>query len=74
MRHTSTHYYVQVQEKGKSPAIIHHTVNKEKDEYYYKFIDRKKAQALADAEKKISPNFKFRVVKCSTTYDAKPWF
>jgi len=74
MKHTSSHFYVQAQEKDNAPEIVHHTHNKEENEYYYKFIDRKKAQALAEAEKKITPNVKFRVVKHTTSIEAKPWF
>ena len=32
------------------------------------------AQELAEAEKKMTPEHKFRVVKCTETYDPKPWF
>ena len=37
-------------------------------------IKRKKAKALAEAEKKITPEIKFRVVKCIETYQPDPWF
>ena len=69
-----THYYVQAQKEGEAPEIVYHTHDKETDEYYHKFIDRKKAKALAEAEKKITPDIKFRVVKCTETYDADSWF
>ena len=29
---------------------------------------------MNEAEKKITPDVKFRVVKCTETYDAEPWF
>ncbi len=69
-----THYYVQVQKEGESPQIVYHTYNKEEKEYYHKFLDRKKAKALAEAEKKLTPNEKFRVVKCTETYETDAWF
>lgn len=69
-----THYYVQAQKEGEAPEIVYHTYDKETDEYYYKFLERKKAKALAEAEKKITPEIKFRVVKCIETYQPDPWF
>lgn len=50
------HYYVQAQKEGELPEIVYHTYNEKKKEYYYKFLDRKKAKALAEAEKKITPD------------------
>lgn len=69
-----THYYVQAQKEGEAPEIVYHTHDKETDEYYYKFLERKKAKALAEAEKKITPEIKFRVVKCIETYQPDQWF
>ena len=69
-----THYYVQAQKEGEAPEIVYHTYDEEEKEYYHKFLERKKAKALAEAEKKITPEVKFRVVKCTETYDAEPWF
>ena len=69
-----THYYVQALVEGSAPQVVYHTHHKDKNEYYHKFLDRKKAQELAEAEKKITPEHKFRVVKCTETYDPKPWF
>ncbi|MEL7600595.1 MAG: hypothetical protein AAGU18_10935 [Proteiniphilum sp.] len=68
-----THYYVQAQEVGL-PEIVSHTYDKKTKEHFYKFLDRKKAQALLEAEKKATPNVKFRVLKCTETYDAGSWF
>lgn len=73
-KHSFTHYYVQVQREGENPQIVYHTYDEEEKEYYHKFIDRKKAKALAEAKKKLTPNEKFRVVKCTETYDTEPWF
>ena len=50
-----THYYVQVLVEGSLPQVVHHTYDEKVHEYYYKFFDRKKAQKLAEAEKKITP-------------------
>lgn len=68
-----THYYVQAQEDNELPEIVSHTYDTKTKEYLYKFLDRKKAQALLAAEKKATPNVKFRVVKCTETYDVGTW-
>ena len=68
-----THYYVQAMEKGKLPVIVSHTYDEKTKEHFYKFLDRKKAQALLEVEKKVTPNVKFRVVKCTETYDSGSW-
>ena len=69
-----THYYVQAKEEGGLPEIVSHTYDEKKKEHFHKFLDRKKAQELLEAEKKATPNVKFRVVKCTETYDAGNWF
>jgi len=73
VNHSFTHYYVQVEVEGKNPQIVYHTHDEETNEYYHKFLERKKAKALAEAEKKITPNHKFRVMKCVETYTADAW-
>ena len=47
---------------------------KKKKKHYHKFLDKKKAQELLEAEKVATPNVKFRVVKCTETYDVGTWF
>ena len=68
-----TYYYVQAQVKGKDPQIVYHTHDKKAKKYYHKFLDRKKAKALAEAEKKLTPDVLFRVVKLTETYIASEW-
>ena len=68
-----TSYYVQAQKEGNLPQIVYHTHDEETKEYYHEFLDRKKAKALAEAEKKLAPELKFRVVKFTKTYDPQPW-
>ena len=46
------HYYVQAKKEGEAPEIVYHTHDEEKNEYYHKFLDRKRAKSLAEAEKK----------------------
>jgi len=75
IRQTSqTHYYVQMQQENDFPKPVPHTIDEEKDEMYYRFIDRKKAQALADATKKANPDNKYRVVKSTETFYVTEWF
>lgn len=68
-----THYYVQALEEGKQPMLVVHSEDKETGEQYHKFLDRKKALELAKAEKAITPEVKFRVMKCVEIYQAGEW-
>ena len=68
------HYYVQAKKKDEAPEIVYHTHDKETNEYFYKFLNKKQAKKLAEDEKKISPDVKFRVVKLTEVYDVDSWF
>lgn len=68
-----THYYVQAQEEGGLPQVVVHTISKAKLEQYHKFTDRKKAQEFLEVEKKSAPNVKFRIVKCTETFESSSW-
>lgn len=68
-----THYYVEAQEDGGLPEIVSHTYDRKKNEHFHKFNDCKKAQELIEKEKLIVPNIKFRIVKCTETYDFWLW-
>ena len=68
-----THYYVQAQEEGGLPQIVVHTLNEKTQEHYHKFADRKQAQELIEVEKKSAPNVKFRIVKCTETFESGSW-
>lgn len=67
------HYYVQAKKEGNAPEIVYHSQDEETKEYYHKFLDKKKANDLAKAEKECTPEILFRVVKCTETYDAGNW-
>lgn len=67
------HYTVQVEVEGGFPINIAHTHKKETDEYFYEFLDKKKAIELMEAEKLLSPNERFRVVKRTTIYQPMEW-
>jgi hypothetical protein len=67
------HYYVQLQKDDEAPEIVYHTYDGDYKEYYYKFDNKKQAKSFAEAEKKITPEFSFRVVKCIETYSTDPW-
>jgi hypothetical protein len=73
MKHTLTHYYVQSQLNDETPQVVGHSQDEETKEIYYKFLDRKKANKLIEDERKVSPEYKYRVVKESTTYDTGKW-
>lgn len=68
-----THYYVQAREEGRMPQRVVHTTNEKTQEHYYKFADRKMAQELLEVEKQSAPNVKFRIVKCTETFESGSW-
>lgn len=73
---TRTYYYIQAQEGDGLPEIVHHTIRKrknKKDKYLFKFLDRKIAEDLLDAEKKLSPTTSFRIVTCKEVYNFGEW-
>lgn len=72
MKHTSSYYYVESLVE-KSIKTIGHSADEETGEIYYKFLDRKKANNLLRDEKKLVPEFKYRVVKVTTTHNAEQW-
>lgn len=75
IKKTFIHYYVQVLEQDKElPKVVYHTHDKKNNQYYYQFIEKKRAKELAEAEKKITPENKFRVVKCTQNYFHEEWF
>jgi len=73
MKHTHTHYFLQSKLKDGQPEIVGHSKDEETGEIYYKFLDRKKAVKLMEAEKKVSPEYEYRIVKCTETYDEGVW-
>ena len=73
MKHSFTHYFVQSLLGGSRPQIVGHSQDDETGEIYHKFLDRKKALKLIEDEKKVSPEYKYRVVKETTTYDEGEW-
>ncbi len=65
---TFTYYYVQtLLNDSNLPEIVYHSKNN------YKFLDKKKAIDLLDAEKKITPDVKFRLVTLSEKYSTEEW-
>lgn len=73
MKHSHTHYFVQSKLGDKQPQIVGHSQDKKTKKVYFKFMDRKKANKLIEDERKVSPEYKYRLVKETTTYDEGPW-
>lgn len=73
MKHSFTHYFLQSKLGDAPPQIVGHSEDEETKEIYYKFLDRKKAVKLMEDEKKVSPRYKYRIVKCTETYDEASW-
>ena len=68
-----THYFLQSKLGDAPPQIVGHSEDEETKEIYYKFFDRKKAVKLMEDEKKVSLEYKYRIVKCTETYDESVW-
>ncbi len=73
MKHSFTHYFLQSKLGDAQPQIVGHSEDEETKEIYHKFLDRKKAVKLMVDEKKVSPEYKYRIVKCTETYDEGSW-
>ena len=73
MKHSFNYYFLQSKLEDSQPKIVCHSENKETKEIYYKFLDRKKAVKLMEDEKKVSPQYKYRIIKYTETYDEGPW-
>jgi len=71
MKHSSTFYFVQAKLGDKFPEIIGHSKDEETGEVYYKFLDKKKAKQLLENEKKVSPEYQYRIVKETITHEWK---
>lgn len=72
-KHSFTHYFLQSKLGDAQPQIVGHSQDEETGEIYHKFLDRKKAVKLMEDEKKVSPEYKYRIVKCTETYEEGAW-
>ena len=73
MKHSTTYYFIQSVIEGNAPEIVGHGKDEETGEIFYKFLDKKKAKDLIVAEKKISPQYKYRLVKEVSNFDFGEW-
>jgi hypothetical protein len=73
MKHSFTHYFLQSKLGDAPPQIVGHSQDEETNEIYHKFLDRKKAVKLMKDEKKVSPEYKYRIIKCTETYNEGSW-
>jgi hypothetical protein len=73
MKHSFTNYYVQSKKTDERPQIVCHSKDDETGEMYHKFLDKKKAVKLMEDEKKVSPEYKYRIMKETTTYEEGVW-
>lgn len=69
---TQTTYFVQAK-KNDEVEILAHGKDKETGELWTDFFDKKKARELLEAEKKISPEYQYRIVKRTSTYKIGIW-
>ena len=68
MKHSSKYYYIESKGKDKI-SIIGHSKDEKTGEIYYKFLDKKKALSLVEAERLISPEYKYRVCTITETIE-----
>lgn len=71
MKHNSIYYFVQSLNSEGEKGTVCHTKDEETGELYYRFFDKKKAVALMEAERKVSPELTYRVVKITETFEAE---
>jgi hypothetical protein len=73
MKHSFTHYFLQSKLGDAQPQIVGHSQDEETKEIYHKFLDRKQAVKLMADEKKVSPEYMYRIVKETTSYEEGAW-
>ena len=73
MTHSTTFYFVQSKLGDNRPETVGHSKDKKTGEIYYKFMDRKKAHKLMKDEKLVSPEYNYRLVKETITYNEGAW-
>lgn len=63
MRIKSNKFWVESKDKNGKEQIVGHGKDEETGEIYYQFLSRTHANKLMRDEKKISPQYKYRVVR-----------
>lgn len=66
-------YWVQSKDEHGKEENVCHSKDDETGELYYQFLDRAKANKLIWAERKASPEYKYRVVKETKILELEPW-
>lgn len=67
------YYYVQSKSENNDVAIIGHSQDDKTGEVYYKFVSKSQAHKLAQDERKIKPDSKYRIVKVIERIEIGPW-
>lgn len=70
---SSVNYYVQSKKGEESVRIVGHSTDETTGEVYFKFLHRKEANKLLKEGKKVEPEYKYRVIKETTIYEAGEW-
>jgi hypothetical protein len=73
MKHSSTVYWIESIDKKGKESVVGHSQDDKTKEVYYKFLDRKKALKLIDDERKVSPEYRYRLVKQTTITEIVPF-
>lgn len=72
MKSTWTIYWVESMKDDKR-SYVGHSQDKTTGEVHYKFLERSKALKMIQDEKKLSPEYKYRLVKQTTTTQFGGW-
>lgn len=57
------YFWVESKDKKGKEMTVAHSKDEETGETYYKFLSRSKANKFLKEEKKVSPEYKYRVVR-----------
>lgn len=68
-----THFWVESKDEAGNETIVGHGQDTETKEIYYLFLNRAKANKLIKDEKKISPEYKYRIVKETKVLEKERW-
>lgn len=63
MQIRSNLFWVEAKDENAKETIVGHGKDEETGEIYYQFFSRAKANKLLKDEKKVSPQYKYRVVR-----------
>ncbi len=73
IRNKSNRFWVESKDNSGTERIVAHGQDEETGEMYYQFLSRTQANKLIKDEKKIKPEYKYRVVREVTEWFKTNW-